>query len=51
MYTYRIGATFSLPKTPYFLDLSDVGDEETVIANGPSNAMHNMLLVGAGVKL
>jgi hypothetical protein len=51
MYTYRIGATFSLPRTPFFLDLSDIGDEETVTSNGPSNEVHNMLLVGAGVKL
>jgi hypothetical protein len=50
LYTYRLGATFSVPKTPFFVDLSDVGDRADVSAAGPSDSTHNMLFLGAGVK-
>jgi hypothetical protein len=50
LFTYRLGATFNVPKTPFFVDLSDVGDRADVSASGPSDSTHNMLMLGAGVK-
>jgi hypothetical protein len=47
---YRLGATFNVPKTSWFLDVSDVGDRADVSANAPSDATHNMLFLGAGLK-
>lgn len=51
MYAYRLGLTFSLPHTPVFLDLSDVGDRADGSANAPSAAAHNALFIGAGAKI
>lgn len=48
LYAYRLGFTFSLPHTPIFLDLSDVGDRADGSANAPSDAIHNALFMGAG---
>jgi len=50
LYAYRFGFTYSLPHVPIFLDLSDVGDRADVSANGPSDAIHNALFMGAGTK-
>ena len=50
MYTYRLGATVKIPSTPLFLDISDVGDRADVSASGPSNAVHNALMLGVGTK-
>jgi len=48
MYAYRVGFTFAVPRTPLFVDLSDVGDNVDVSAFGPSNALHNELNMGLG---
>lgn len=48
LYAYRLGVTLSLPKTPIFFDLSDVGDRADASANAPSDAVHNALYLGAG---
>ncbi len=50
LFTYRLGATFTIPNTPVFLDLSDVGDRADVSSAGPGSAQHNALFLGAGVK-
>jgi hypothetical protein len=50
VYTYRVGATFKIPYTPVFLDLSDVGDRADVTSAAPSAAQHNAIFAGAGVK-
>jgi hypothetical protein len=50
LFTYRLGATFNIPKTPLFLDLSDVGDRADVTSAAPSDAQHNALFLGAGIK-
>lgn len=48
LYAYRFGVTVSLPRTPIFLDISDVGDRADGSANAPSAAAHNALFMGAG---
>lgn len=48
MYAYRLGVTYSIPHTPIFVDLSDVGDRADAGANAPSAAEHNALMMGAG---
>ena len=50
MFTYRIGATFNLPKTPYFIDVSDVGDNETRDFERPANTVDNAVMFGAGAS-
>jgi hypothetical protein len=50
LFAYRFGATFNIPKTPVFVDLSDIGDRADVSASAPSDSTHNMLFLGAGVK-
>jgi hypothetical protein len=50
MYAYRFGFTYTLPHLPVFVDLSDVGDRDDVITAGPSDALHNALFMGAGLK-
>ena len=50
MFAYRLGVTYAIPKTPVFLDLSDVGDQADVTANAPSAAGHNALFMGAGLR-
>jgi len=50
VYTYRLGATFSIPKTPLYLDLSDVGDRADITSAAPSDATHNALFLGVGLK-
>ena len=50
MYAYRFGFTLSLPHTPVFIDLSDVGDRADVGASAPSDSLHNALFMGAGIK-
>jgi hypothetical protein len=50
LYTYRLGATFNLPKTKLFLDASFVGDRADASVNAPSDEVHNMLFLGAGTK-
>jgi hypothetical protein len=50
LYTYRVGATFNIPKTPIFLDLSDVGDRADVTSAAPSAVTHNALFMGAGTR-
>jgi hypothetical protein len=48
VFTYRLGATFTIPNTAFFVDLSDVGDRADSVGNGPASAQHNALLIGAG---
>jgi hypothetical protein len=50
LFTYRLGATFKIPKTPVFLDVSDVGDRADVTSAAPSDVLHNMLFLGVGTK-
>lgn len=50
LYAYRFGITVSVPHTPLFVDLSDVGDRADVSANAPSDALHNALFMGAGLR-
>jgi len=50
LYAYHFGFTYTLRHLPVFVDLSDVGDRADVITAGPSNALHNALSMGAGLK-
>jgi hypothetical protein len=50
LYAYRFGLTYAIPHTPVFVDVSDVGDRADVSSAGPSDAVHNALFMGAGVK-
>ncbi len=50
VFAYRAGITFNIPNTKFFADLSDVGDRADTVGNGPSSAIHNTLLIGAGTK-
>jgi hypothetical protein len=50
MFTYRLGATINIAKSPFFLDISGVGDREDVSSAAPSAAMHNVLQIGVGAK-
>jgi hypothetical protein len=50
LFTYRLGATFKIPNTPVFLDLSDVGDRADITSAAPSDALHNALFLGVGTK-
>jgi hypothetical protein len=50
VFAYRLGATFAIPNTSFFIDLSDVGDRADSVGNGASAAQHNALLIGAGAR-
>jgi len=50
LYTYRLGATFTIPNTPVFVDVSDVGDRADVTSAAPSAAEHNAIFMGVGAK-
>jgi hypothetical protein len=49
VFTYRLGATFQVPGTSFFVDLSDVGDRGDTVGNAPSSFTHNEILVGGGL--
>ncbi len=50
MFTYRLGATFAIPKSPIFVDLNGAGDRADVSASGPSSSVHGAFGAGVGLK-
>jgi hypothetical protein len=51
VYAYRAGVTFKIPATRFYVEVTDVGDRADTTGNGPSSAIHNALMLGAGAKI
>lgn len=48
MWTGRVGAVYTVPKTRYFVDFNISADREDIRNNAPANAVRGIVQLGAG---